>query len=181
MRPRILAISLGLLAVAACIGWGYSRRDHAHPHRTPSESEPARQDPTAISVAQWPASAVLPSSSRIDPQPAQPKDPIARMEQRLERRRDRQLAGLRQVCEVDDAGLVEARRILDEFSRTLVDLAGDGREGRITQAEFSKLEREVVAKKGAAWCRLLVQGGWGPQACRDIAAQCEKQGAVSVN
>ncbi len=172
-RIRLIAIVLVAAASAIVLLWRAKSDDHQGESpsslgRTIPNSTLAPGDSSAATVPTLaPGAAIQPGGEA-----QKSADPIARMEQRLQRKRARQLAGLARVCEVPAAGMARADRLLADSAADLVELAKAGRDGLVAPDEFRRLERDLTAKSATAWCKLLVEGNWGPQNCRDIAARC---------
>ena len=172
-RIRLMGFVLVAAGSAMVLLWrGKSDGHHVESQpslgRTAASSAPA---PEATSAAKFPTK---PEDTAIQlrAQAQRTADPIARMEQRLERKRTRQLAGLARVCEVPAADMARADRLLADSAENLVELAKAGRDGLVAPEEFRRLERDLSAKSATAWCKLLVEADWGPQNCRDIANRC---------
>lgn len=182
MRVKTLRI-LSLIGLAIALGtvalWLHAR------HRagtTAGAGQPAvREAPVFRPSAQALGPAANdPSGPTPNQQPAGPStDPIERMNARLLSRRHQQLAGLQRMCDISDAGLIRAGRVLEAFHGELTDLAHAGRAGRISQTEFAAAERAALKRMTAAWCSMLTEGQWGPERCRELAAECPKALAVA--
>ena len=177
MRLRVVAAASVLLVAVGGATWRAVQLPGPNPTldaRIGAPSSARDTQPSKAASSTRPSANASPSTAPAAPTETATTDPVKRMAQRLARKGDQQLASLQRLCSIDEAGVLRARAILADFNRDLVDLADQGRAGSLQPAEFASLERQALDRKAAAWCHLLREGDWGPERCRQAAAQCNR-------